>query len=150
MKILISGASGFLGSHLSNFLKLKGHHIFHLVRRNERSQNDIYWDPYHRNINPLSLEGVDVVIHLSGENVSTSLWTSGKKYRIFKSRIKTTRFLVKSIVKLKQKPNSSCISSGGLLLNYFFYILFLYFLKKSIKDVKIYPLIFESKNKMTI
>jgi len=112
MKILISGASGFLGKRISDYLSAQGNVIFHLVRRNEKSQNEIYWDPYHRNINPSSLEGFDVIIHLSGENVGRGLWTSDKKYRIFKSRVKTTRFLVKTIAKLKQKPQLFICASG--------------------------------------
>ena len=45
MEIVIAGASGFLGSHLSETLRGRGHHVTPLVRR-EAGPGESRWDPY--------------------------------------------------------------------------------------------------------
>lgn len=51
MRILISGASGFVGTHLVPFLRNKNHEIATLVRSKKSIQpGQIYWDPALREI----------------------------------------------------------------------------------------------------
>jgi hypothetical protein len=44
MKILLSGASGFLGKQLTGYLHAKNHQVFSLVRNRSSGTNEILWD----------------------------------------------------------------------------------------------------------
>jgi len=110
MRIVISGASGFVGSHLIPFLQNCGHTVEKL--------------PRHATDKSL-LEGADALINLSGESIVTGLWTAAKKERMRKSRIETTENLSRMIRELQYPPkiflSASAIgwygSRGDELLN---------------------------------
>lgn len=113
-KILISGASGFVGAHLFRFLPLFCCDVFTLVRRKPKHPKEIFWDPYKQEINLTSLEGFDAVIHLSGDNVAAPRWTEKKKRAIKESRLISTRFLVKCLNSLVSAPKTFlCASAVG-------------------------------------
>jgi uncharacterized protein (TIGR01777 family) len=58
------------------------------------------------------IEGTDVVIHLSGAGIGDGRWTSARKQLLRSSRIDTTRVLVDSLSKLKQKPRALLVASA--------------------------------------
>lgn len=101
MKILISGASGYVGSHLVPFLQKTGYQVDQLVREDGEG---VLWDPSKGEIDPEKIEGYDAVINLTGENVGSGRWTERKKQRIRDSRVLSTLTLVKAIQQLKKKP----------------------------------------------
>lgn len=119
MKILVSGSSGFLGSHIIDFLSPLGHQIFKLVRvRANLGKNEIAWDENRGVINPGLLEGMDAVIHLAGENIGNGLWTQSKKKRIRDSRVKGTQLLCQALSQLKNPPKVLlCASAVGIYGN---------------------------------
>ena len=55
-------------------------------------RGDYRWDVASRQIDPHTLDGVDVVIHLAGESVAQH-WTDATKARILDSRVESTRLL---------------------------------------------------------
>ena len=65
MKIIISGASGLIGTQLVKRLSANGHDVVRLVRRTAKS-GEVQWDPKRGVLDPAALAGVDAVIHLSG------------------------------------------------------------------------------------
>ncbi|HET8827426.1 MAG TPA: NAD-dependent epimerase/dehydratase family protein, partial [Terriglobales bacterium] len=65
-RILISGASGLIGTALIAALENRGDQIYRPVRRESRTQREIRWDPM-QPVPPELVSGNDVVIHLSGE-----------------------------------------------------------------------------------
>lgn len=104
MKILLTGATGFVGRTIARRLLLAGHQLVLTTRSPEHAQKSfplpvssfVGWDP---NSGPLpsgSLEGVEAVIHLAGESVSER-WTEDRKRAIRESRILGTRHLTQSI-----------------------------------------------------
>lgn len=102
MKVLITGATGLIGSELVPFLQGRGHSVIRAVRKNPKG-SDIIWNP-EQILEPIEpLEGLDAVIHLAGENVG-GRWNEKKMERILKSRVEGTRHLVKGLVTLKQPP----------------------------------------------
>ena len=103
-RVVISGASGLIGQHLSTFLKSGGHEIFHLVRRTPSSDKDIFWDIGKKTVDLSRLENMDAIIHLAGESIA-GRWTESKKRKIVESRVNGTRLLAESIPKLKNPPN---------------------------------------------
>ncbi|HKW16028.1 MAG TPA: TIGR01777 family oxidoreductase [Terriglobales bacterium] len=111
-KVLISGASGLIGSALVHALESRGHNVTKLVRRAPLTSQEMPWDPM-REIAPEIVSGTDAVVHLSGENVA-GLWTAEKKRRIRKSRVVSTQNLARAIAKLEKPPRSFvCASAIG-------------------------------------
>ena len=105
MKILITGASGLVGSQLVPSLKSQGHEVLCLVRHTPKtSATEIRWNPDDATLNAAELEGLDGVVHLAGENLAEGRWTDEKKKRIRESRVKGTRLLSEALARLKQRP----------------------------------------------
>lgn len=103
-KILISGASGLIGSSLVPFLTTGGHEVFRLVRKRPSLPDEIFWDPSSGKIDPSEIEGFDAIIHLAGENIGESRWTPQKKKIFIESRTKGTSLLSKAASSLKKPP----------------------------------------------
>jgi uncharacterized protein len=104
MNILLTGSAGLIGSALGSFLTGNHHHVLKLVRRDQPGPGEIRWDPVSGTLDTQALEGVDAVVHLAGENISSGRWTAEKKRRIRESRIQGTRVLAQSISRLFDPP----------------------------------------------
>lgn len=104
-RILISGASGMIGSTLAPSLQFAGHDVRTLVRRSpRRGQGEFRWDPAHGILDPAALEGVDAVINLSGASISRIPWTNGYRRTLISSRVDATRLLAESIAAMDSPP----------------------------------------------
>ncbi len=104
-KIVISGSSGFIGSAVVERLSKSGFEVMRLVRkRQDQAQNDIYWNPADKNLDVDLLEGVSVVLNLSGKNIACGRWNAKRKAEIYDSRIQSTELLCDAITKLSQPP----------------------------------------------
>ena len=90
MRILISGASGLLGTALTRALKPSGHQCVALVRREARG-DEVQWDP-EQPLDPAKLSGCDAVVHLAGKNIA-GRWTEKFKREVLESRVSGTRTL---------------------------------------------------------
>jgi uncharacterized protein (TIGR01777 family) len=112
MKILITGASGLIGTELQKDLAAKGHELLLASRKEPGDERHIQWSIEDGFAEPEKLEGIDAVIHLAGENVSGLRWTEEKKKAIRDSRILGTRNVVDAISKLKTKPKVFVASSA--------------------------------------
>lgn len=113
-RILISGASGTIGSILVPFLRTCGHEVIRLVRKRESLLDDeLFWDPYKDELD-LDMAGpIDAVINLNGVDISKGRWTEKLKKQILDSRIIPTQVLAKKIAGLDPKP-SVFISSSAI------------------------------------
>src|SRR5215207_7294421 len=87
MRILISGATGLIGSALVHAAAVAGHTTVPLVRKKD-VPSSIYWDPDNGSLDSSALEGVDGVVHLAGESIAARRWTPAQKVRILDSRVK--------------------------------------------------------------
>ncbi|MGQ0537257.1 MAG: TIGR01777 family oxidoreductase [Methanobacteriota archaeon] len=104
MKVAVTGASGFIGTHLCESLARDGHEIRRLVRRTvERGANEISWDPATHTIHVEGLEGVDAVVHLAGVSIAAR-WTDARKRAIRESRVRGTTLLAEALAALSEKP----------------------------------------------
>jgi hypothetical protein len=113
MKIVLSGASGLVGSALYQNFTGKGHAVTRLVRSGTPEQDELLWDPYGGALDKSALEGVDCLIHLSGESLA-GRWNTARKKTMWDSRVETTRFLSKTIVALDNPPKVwICASAIG-------------------------------------
>lgn len=104
MKIVVSGASGLIGTQLVAKLSESGHEVIRLVRRSPKA-GEIQWNPKSGTLDPASLEGADAVIHLSGAGIGDKRWTSAYRKEILNSRTITTALLAKTIASLSRKPS---------------------------------------------
>ena len=103
MDVLISGATGLIGSALIPELEAKGHTVRRLTRM-PRQEGDIRWDIDAGTIGG-DLTGIDAVVHLAGESIAEGRWTEEKKRRILESRQKGTRLLAEKIAGLSEPPS---------------------------------------------
>ncbi len=115
LRILISGASGVLGSALVPLLTTGGHEVWRLVRRPpEPGKNEIFWNPQQGLLDLSSLPEIDGVIHLAGEYIGLGRWTDEKKQRVVESRTKGTELLARAVASLPKKPQVFlCASAVG-------------------------------------
>ncbi len=104
MNILVTGATGLIGTALISLLTQNKNRVIRLVRKTQLAPGEIGWDPYAQTLDIEALEGLDAVVHLAGENIADGRWTAGKKLRIRESRIQGTRFLAQSLASLFDPP----------------------------------------------
>jgi uncharacterized protein len=117
MKILISGATGLVGSALVPTLRARGDEVVSLVRATPKP-GEIEWHPNQDMIDSAALEGFDAVVHLAGESIAEGRWTDEKKRRIYDSRVKGTLLLSKTLAALSSKPRVFlCASATGFYGN---------------------------------
>ena len=102
MNVLISGATGMIGSALTRELEDGGNSITRLTR-SPKGAGDIRWDPDAGTIDG-SLEGHDAVVHLAGESIAEGRWTPSRREGIMQSRKKGTRLLAQSVAGLASPP----------------------------------------------
>ena len=112
--IAISGASGLVGSVLTQRISARGGQVRPLVRGNAVSKEGIPWQPG-QPVRPEDWEGVDALVHLAGENIASGRWNSARKERLWTSRVEATRALCEGIASAPQRPKVLvCASAIGL------------------------------------
>jgi uncharacterized protein len=104
MRVLISGASGLVGTELARQLREDGHEAIRLVRRAARAADEISWNPSKGEIDPEIMESVDAVVNLAGATTGRIPWTAKYKKEIVSSRIDSTRTLVTAINRAGNPP----------------------------------------------
>ncbi|HEX2579302.1 MAG TPA: TIGR01777 family oxidoreductase [Rhabdochlamydiaceae bacterium] len=104
-RILVTGASGFIGRAVVGHFKKQGYVVGRLVRDvRQKAPDTVYWNPMNEEINLDDFEGFHTVIHLAGENVSDGRWSDKKKEAIFISRVRHTWLLAHALSRLKRPP----------------------------------------------
>ena len=116
MKILISGASGLIGSYISERYIESGHEVIALTRnpkkfRNNPTLTDVVKFDYESDKLPNSINNIDLVINLAGKNLVTR-WTKSNKSTIYNSRVESTKYLVKQLSRLSSPPQMLASASA--------------------------------------
>ena len=104
MKILISGASGLIGTELQAQLKATGHTPVVLVRRASTSPNELQWDPLTGKLDPAALESIDAIVNLAGATTGKLPWTKQYKKEIIQSRIDSTKTIIQALKNCNNMP----------------------------------------------
>jgi uncharacterized protein len=119
MKIIVTGASGLIGSTLVPSLVKQGHQVTVLVRREAQHKpqaevTEVVWQPAAGELDATRLVGHDAAVHLAGEAIASGRWTEGKKRRIIESRVQSTRLLAETLTRLPAHPRAFlCASAIG-------------------------------------
>jgi len=109
VKVLVTGASGFIGSALCDALLARGDSVVGLSRDPQRARGtnpSVLWNAWQPNLErpPAdAFDGVDSVVNLLGERIDQR-WTDEAKRRIVESRRTATHNLVQVIAGLERKP----------------------------------------------
>lgn len=111
-RVAVTGASGLIGRELVNYLRAGGFAVQRFVRRPVEAADEIRWDPTTGEIDAAALEGVDVVVHLAGENIGARKWTPAFKEQIRLSRFESTRLLSQTMARLAHKPHTFISASA--------------------------------------
>ncbi|MFC0317781.1 TIGR01777 family oxidoreductase [Olivibacter oleidegradans] len=88
-RILITGASGMVGEHLTAALTKKGYIVHALVRKPQRDSEQVKyftWNVEEGIIDKTCIEEVDAIVHLAGENIGKRPWSKNVRTKILKSR----------------------------------------------------------------
>ena len=103
--VLITGATGFIGSRLVTSLTGAGHQVIALVRNPAKA--DVLPPPITliTSLDQLPADSrIDAIVNLAGEPIGNGLWTEAKRRLILSSRIDMTAEVVKMIARLERKP----------------------------------------------
>jgi uncharacterized protein (TIGR01777 family) len=100
MRILMAGASGFLGGWLGRWLTDAGHDVVRLVRRAPRDPDEREWRPSEGRLDPAAVAEADAVVNLAGAGIGDHRWTARYKAVLLSSRVDTTRTLATTIAAL--------------------------------------------------
>ncbi len=104
MRVLISGASGLIGTEVARQLKELGHEPIRLTRKKPAAPGEVYWNPAQGELDPSVIETVDAVVNLAGATTGKIPWTKRYMQEIIDSRIDSTRTLVNAINNATKKP----------------------------------------------
>lgn len=112
LTVLITGATGMVGTALEAFLRMRGHRV-RRVTRDPKRPTDVQWDISAGEMDLSSDEKLDAVVHLAGENIASGRWSAKRKKRILESRRQGTRLLCKTLASLDCPPKVLVSASGA-------------------------------------
>jgi len=98
MRVGITGASGLIGTALTERLRQAGHQAVPFVRRTP-SDGEIGWDPQRQVLDAGDLAGLDAVVNLAGAGIGDRRWTDARKREIYDSRVAATELLAGTIAR---------------------------------------------------
>lgn len=104
MRVLVSGASGLIGTALCDSLGADGADVVRLVRRSPETVDEVRWDPSAGELDPAAIEGFDAVVHLAGAGIGDKRWSEGRRREILESRVASTELLAARLAKAASPP----------------------------------------------
>lgn len=103
MRVAITGASGLIGSALSQHLRQGGADVVHLVRRPPRESHERRWDPASTHLDVELLADRDAVVSLHGAGLGDRRWTPAYKQQVLTSRTLGTKAIAGALVTLAER-----------------------------------------------
>lgn len=110
MRVLVTGGTGFIGSHLVQRLLARGDDVTVLSRdpasktRRSPASRVLAWNPESGPPPSSALSSIDAVVNLLGESIAKGRWSDAKKQRILESRTIGTRNLVAGLASASPRP----------------------------------------------
>ncbi len=109
-KVIITGGTGFIGSHLTGLLAKKGYEIVILTRDPGKKNNETPSISYAKWDGKTSagwghhVDGAFAIINLAGESIAGMGWTESKKEKIRNSRINAGNAILEAVRDSKNRP----------------------------------------------
>lgn len=124
MKIILAGATGFIGQRLIKKLREANHSLVLLSRNSSEARRHYgstlqveLWDAKTQGAWAHHLDGADAIINLTGESIAGKRWTQTQKQKILASRVDATNVIVEALGKANKKPqvlvNASAVGYYG-------------------------------------
>lgn len=122
MKIVLAGATGFIGSSLRDTLLERGEELVILTRKTKFPPASarlryVHWEPSNTARLIPEMDGSNAVMNLAGEGIAERRWTKAQKEKIAESRIHATQTISRSIENARVKPavliNASAVGYYG-------------------------------------
>lgn len=104
MRVLVAGASGFIGTAVTSRLVDEGHAVLRLVRRRASAADEVSWSPASGIIDFTVMDRVDAVLNLSGASMTRLPWTRRYRDEILESRVTAARTLADAMRKAASPP----------------------------------------------
>lgn len=104
MRVLISGATGLIGTELIKQLRAAGHTPISLTRFPPTRDDQVFYNPKTGELDAGVMENIDAVVNLAGATTGKIPWTRKYMQEIIDSRLDTTRLLVSAVNAAKKKP----------------------------------------------
>jgi uncharacterized protein (TIGR01777 family) len=111
VKILLAGASGFLGTALRAELAAAGHDVHQLVRREPAVATEHQWEPDVGAVDAALVASCDAIVNLAGAPIAHWPWTARWREEILQSRVRTTATLARAIALAPSRP-AYVVASG--------------------------------------
>jgi uncharacterized protein len=113
-KIIISGATGFIGKALTKLLTDNGYEVYILTRDQSKSSQKgyIHWDIDKRIVNEEKFKKCFAVIHLAGAGIADARWSDSRKKEIIRSRVDSSNFIYETFEKINEMPEVYISASG--------------------------------------
>jgi uncharacterized protein len=111
--IVVSGASGVLGSSLRKALAARNAHVLQLVRK-QAGAGQLTWNPSAASsfADTAPMEGALAAIHLSGSSIAGHRWSAAYKHELAASRVDSTRALATALARLQHPPRTLIVASA--------------------------------------
>ncbi|MDO5727732.1 MAG: TIGR01777 family oxidoreductase [Bowdeniella nasicola] len=113
--LIIAGASGFLGTALSQAARRRGWQVKTLVRRAPMTTTEIAWNPAAGQLARADIAGADAIVCLAGAPIAGGLWTAKRRQIITTSRTATTGLLSRTIASLRPADRPDIFISGSAI-----------------------------------
>lgn len=113
MRVVISGASGLIGTALSESLREDGHTVIALVRREVHGTDESSWSPDEHRIDQDVVASADAIVNLAGASIGAKRLTASYKREVLRSRIDSTTTLVRAVAASGTTPRFISASSMG-------------------------------------
>ena len=104
MRVVIAGASGFLGTHLTQHLRAHGHEVTALVRRSPQSEHESQWDPAAGSVDVAVIGRANAVVNLAGASIAANPHSKKHADEVLESRVSTTSVLAGAIAAAERPP----------------------------------------------
>lgn len=112
LRVVVGGASGFLGVPLVDELRGRGHSVTRLVRGGSDDADASRWDPYSGDLDQRLIDDADIVINLSGAPISRWPRTASYRDKILSSRVAATSTLARAVARSKRP--AALLSASGM------------------------------------
>lgn len=112
--IVVAGGTGLIGTRLVTLWRDQGHQVRVLSRGKTRVEEGIFhWDPVKKIIDPLAIDGTEVLVNLTGAGIADKRWTADRVRELYTSRVDTTLFLLEQFEKVQTLEHY--ISASGAI-----------------------------------